>query len=71
MQRIRPHRGNGCRAVLPRHDNIIQRALSRADKLYLCVIADGVHVPFFALKNYLQAAGVERFVVVSDAISPV
>ena len=64
------HLGNGCPMQMNRHDNIVQRALSLSDKLWLCFIADGVHVPFFALKNYLRAASLERCVVVSDAVSP-
>ena len=64
------HVGNGCPTELPRHDNIIQRALSLADRLWLTFIADGVHVPFVALGNYLRAAGVDRAIVVSDAIAP-
>ncbi len=63
------HCGNGCPATMPRHDNIIQRALSLAGKLWLCFIADGAHVPFFALRNYLCAAGLERTIVVTDAIT--
>jgi len=64
------HLGNGCPAELPRHDNIVQRALSLRERLWLCFIADGVHIPFFALGNYLRAAGLERTVVVSDAVFP-
>ncbi|MCA8982239.1 MAG: N-acetylglucosamine-6-phosphate deacetylase [Planctomycetaceae bacterium] len=63
------HLGNGCPMQMHRHDNIIQRALSRADALYFSFIADGAHVPFFALRNYLKIAGLERSVVVTDAIS--
>lgn len=63
------HLGNGCPMTLPRHDNIIQRVLSVADKLWVCFIADGVHVPYFALRNYLQCAGVDRCIVVSDAMA--
>lgn len=62
------HLGNGCPGVLPRHDNIIQRALSLSDQLYIGFIADGVHIPFMALKNYLQCCGCERAFVVTDAI---
>ena len=62
------HLGNGCPGTLSRHDNIIQRALSLRQQLWLCFIADGVHVPFFALANYLKLAG-ERAIVVSDAMS--
>ncbi len=63
------HVGNGCPGLMDRHDNIIQRALSLSDKLTLCWIADGVHVPFPALSNYLRSVDLERCVVVSDAIS--
>jgi N-acetylglucosamine-6-phosphate deacetylase len=61
------HLGNGCPATLPRHDNIIQRALSLSDQLYIGFIADGVHVPFVALANYLKCCG-ERAFIVTDAI---
>jgi len=64
------HLGNGCPATMPRHDNIVQRALSLSDRLTPCFIADGTHVPFFALRNYLHTAGVDRCIVVSDAIAP-
>jgi N-acetylglucosamine-6-phosphate deacetylase len=63
------HLGNGCPPVLPRHDNIIQRALSLADRLWITIIADGAHVPFFVLGNYLRQVGVDRAIVVTDAIS--
>jgi N-acetylglucosamine-6-phosphate deacetylase len=64
------HLGNGCPMQMHRHDNIIQRALSLAGQLWLCFIADGVHVPFFALKNYLKAAGCERTIITTDAAAP-
>jgi N-acetylglucosamine-6-phosphate deacetylase len=63
------HLGNGCPLVLPRHDNIVQRVLSLADRLWITFIADGVHVPEFALRNYIRCAGVDRAIVVSDAIA--
>jgi N-acetylglucosamine-6-phosphate deacetylase len=63
------HVGNGCPRQMDRHDNIIQRVLSRAEHLWLGFIADGVHVPFFALKNYLRAASLDRCFVVTDAIA--
>lgn len=63
------HLGNGCPRMMDRHDNIIQRALSRSDRLQIGLIADGAHVPFFALKNYLEITGTERAFVVSDAIA--
>jgi len=63
------HLGNGCPMQMHRHDNIVQRVLSRSDRLRVSFIADGVHVPFFALGNYLRAAGIDRCVVVTDAMS--
>lgn len=63
------HLGNGCPMSLPRHDNIIQRALSLAERLWITFIADGVHVPYFALRNYIRIVGIDRCVVVTDAMS--
>ncbi len=63
------HVGNGCPKTLERHENIVQRALSCADRIWCCFIADGVHIPFFALKNYLKLVGTERAIVVTDAIA--
>jgi N-acetylglucosamine-6-phosphate deacetylase len=63
------HLGNGCPLQMHRHDNVIQRVLSLSDKLWICFIADGVHVPFVALQNYLRLVGPEHAIVVSDAIS--
>jgi N-acetylglucosamine-6-phosphate deacetylase len=62
------HLGNGCPGQLPRHDNIIQRVLRLSDRLHLGFIADGVHVPFFALANYLKCCGIDRAFIVTDAI---
>jgi len=64
------HLGNGCADRIQRHDNIVQRALSLRDRLWLCFIADGVHIPFFALGNYLRAANPDRTIVVTDAVFP-
>jgi len=62
------HLGNGCPGTLARHDNIIQRVLSMRDQLWLCFIADGHHVPFFALRNYLALTGFERVIVTTDCM---
>jgi N-acetylglucosamine-6-phosphate deacetylase len=64
------HVGNGCPMHMNRHDNIIQRALSLANELWLCFIADGAHIPFVALGNYLKLAREDRAIVVTDAIAP-
>ena len=63
------HLGNACPQHLPRHDNIIQRVLALSDKLWISYIADGLHLPFFVLRNLLMTAGFDRSIIVSDAIS--
>ncbi len=62
------HLGNGCPMQMHRHDNIVQRALSLREHLWLCFIADGVHIAFPALKNYLDLAA-DRAVVTTDAMA--
>jgi N-acetylglucosamine-6-phosphate deacetylase len=64
------HLGNGCPQQMHRHDNIIQRVMSLRDSLTPTLIADGVHLPFFVLKNFLDHFGVDRCIVVTDAIAP-
>ncbi|MCC6510481.1 MAG: N-acetylglucosamine-6-phosphate deacetylase [Pirellulaceae bacterium] len=63
------HLGNGCPRQMDRHDNIIYRALRRADKLHYTLIADGFHVPETLFRNLLQWVPRQRLAVVSDAIS--
>ena len=63
------HLGNGCPMLLHRHDNIIQRVLHLAERLWISFIADGAHVPWPALGNYLRRVGPERAIIVTDAIS--
>ena len=64
------HVGNGCPMHLHRHDNIVQRALSLSPALWLTFIADGAHVPFVALGNYLRLTGADRCLIVTDAVAP-
>jgi len=63
------HLGNGSPSILPRHDNIINRVFSLADKLFICFIADGIHLPEFVLKNYLKFADINRSIIVTDAMA--
>lgn len=67
--RLFTHLGNGCPATLPRHDNIIQRVLSLRTLPYVMFIADGVHVPTFALGNYVRTVGLDRVIFVTDGTS--
>lgn len=63
------HLGNGCPGMMQRHDNIISRVLSLSDQLCISLIADGHHIPWFAMRNYLQCIPSENLIIVSDAIS--
>jgi N-acetylglucosamine-6-phosphate deacetylase len=64
------HVGNGCPMLLHRHDNIVQRVLTLADRLRVSFIADGAHVPFVALRNYLRLVPLEQCAIVTDCIAP-
>ncbi len=63
------HLGNGCHMQMHRHDNVIQRTLSLRDRIRPCFIADGAHIPFFALKNYIDLVTPERAIIVTDAMA--
>lgn len=63
------HLGNGCPQNLHRHDNIIQKVLSLKEDLTICFIADGIHIPFFALKNYIEISGIKNCIVTTDAMA--
>jgi N-acetylglucosamine-6-phosphate deacetylase len=63
------HLGNGCPLQLHRHDNVIQRALSLSERLWIGLIADGVHLPMMTFKNILRCATLDHCFVVSDAIA--
>ncbi len=63
------HFGNGCPVQLPRHDNVLQRFLACRDDLWIAFIPDGAHVDFYVLRNYLDLIGIDRSIMVTDAIS--
>ncbi|WP_309385989.1 hypothetical protein [Cerasicoccus frondis] len=62
------HLGNGAPQMLHRHDNIINRLLSR-DELTACFIPDGVHIPFPVLKNYVRIKGWRRSIFTTDCMA--
>lgn len=66
--RLCTHVGNGCRAEMPRHDNIIQRLLAR-DDLIASFIPDGIHLPPPVLKNFLRAKPANRIFLTTDAVA--
>jgi N-acetylglucosamine-6-phosphate deacetylase len=63
------HIGNGAHAILPRHPNYIWEQLAE-DRLAASFIVDGIHLPPSFLKVALRAKGIERSVLVTDAVMP-
>lgn len=62
------HLGNGCAQMLPRHPNPIWELLA-ADTVFASFIADGHHLPPATLKAMIRAKGVERTILVTDAVA--
>jgi N-acetylglucosamine-6-phosphate deacetylase len=62
------HLGNGIAAEIPRHHNAIWSQLAD-ERLTATVIADGHHLPREVLQVILRAKGLERTVLVSDAVA--
>ena len=63
------HLGNGAHAVLARHPNYIWEQLAE-DRLAASFIVDGIHLPASFLKAALRAKGLERSILVTDAVMP-
>jgi N-acetylglucosamine-6-phosphate deacetylase len=66
--RLSTHLGNGTTATLPRHENVVWTQLAE-DRLTATMIADGQHVPADMLKAMMRAKGVDRTILVSDAVA--
>ena len=60
------HLGNGLPQFLPKFDNPLLAQLAE-DRLSASFIADGIHVPPFALLALLRAKGLARTILVTDA----
>jgi N-acetylglucosamine-6-phosphate deacetylase len=67
--RISTHLGNGCHAVLPRHPNYLWHQLAD-DRLAASFIADGIHLDASFLRTALRAKGIERSILITDAVAP-
>ena len=63
------HLGNGAHAVMSRHPNYIWEQLAE-DRLAAGFIVDGVHLGPAYTKVALRAKGIERSVLVTDAVMP-
>lgn len=66
--RLSCHLGNGARALLPRHRNPIQKQLAM-DGLLASIIADGVHLPDYVVKNFIRAKGGDRILLTTDSMA--
>jgi N-acetylglucosamine-6-phosphate deacetylase len=62
------HVGNGCAQMLPRHPNTIWELLA-ADAVFASFIVDGHHLPGSTVKAMIRAKGIERSILVTDAIA--
>jgi len=63
------HLGNGAHAILPKHPNYLWDQLAE-DRLAASFIIDGFHLPESFLRVALRAKGIERSVLVTDAVAP-
>jgi N-acetylglucosamine-6-phosphate deacetylase len=54
--------------MLPRHRNYIQKQLA-TDALMASLIADGHHLPPYVVKNMVRCKGLERVILVTDAMA--
>jgi N-acetylglucosamine-6-phosphate deacetylase len=64
--RTSTHLGNGCHAMLPRHENIIWEQLAH-DGLWMSIIADGHHLPAAVVKCLVRGKGVSQTLLTCDA----
>ena len=63
------HIGNGAHSVMARHPNYIWDQLAE-DRLTASFIVDGIHLGPAFLKAALRAKGLERSVLITDAVMP-
>ena len=62
------HLGNGAHATLPRWNYIWDQLAE--DRLAASFIVDGIHLPDFFLRVALRVKGIERSILVTDAVMP-
>ncbi len=66
--RLSTHLGNGAHAQIQRHPNYIWEQLAE-DRLMASLICDGNHLPPSVMKTMLRAKGIDRVILVSDAVA--
>lgn len=65
--KLSTHLGNGAHAMMPRHPNYIWEQLA-ADELWVSIIVDGHHLPPSVVKCMIRCKGLDKTILVSDAI---
>ncbi len=65
--KLSTHLGNGAHALIPRHPNYIWEQLA-ADELWASLIVDGHHLPPSVVKCMMRSKGLERCILISDAV---
>lgn len=63
------HLGNGSHATLPRLANYVWEQLA-SDELYCGIISDGFHLPAAVIKSISRVKGMDRVILISDAVLP-
>jgi N-acetylglucosamine-6-phosphate deacetylase len=63
------HLGNGAHALLPRHPNYLWQQMAE-DRLAASFIVDGIHLDASFLTVALRAKGLERAILITDAVMP-
>ncbi len=63
------HLGNAAHPLLPKTQNYLWDQLAE-DRLAGCFIVDGIHIPETFFRAALRAKGVERAILVTDAVMP-
>ncbi len=66
--RLSTHLGNGSHALLPRHANYLWEQAA-ADELMASLILDGHHLPPAIARCLVRCKGVERTILISDAMA--
>jgi N-acetylglucosamine-6-phosphate deacetylase len=66
--RLSTHLGNGMGKRFPRHRNPFQKQLAM-DGLMASIIADGIHLPDYVVKNIVMAKGSGRLLLCTDAMA--
>jgi N-acetylglucosamine-6-phosphate deacetylase len=66
--RLSCHLGNATPKPLPHRQNLIQKQLAM-DQLVASIITDGIHLPFYVMKNYVRAKGIDRIVLTTDSMA--